>query len=104
MNIIIVGAGKVGYRLAKFLSVEEDNITIIDKRDIAIERITNNLDVMCVKGNCTNFKVLNEAGIKESDLLISVTDSDELNMLCCLAAKNLGVKYRVARVRNPNFD
>ncbi|WP_294351137.1 Trk system potassium transporter TrkA [uncultured Clostridium sp.] len=104
MNIIIVGAGKVGYRLAKFLSVEEDNITIIDKRDIAIERITNNLDVMCVKGNCTNFKVLDEAGIKNSDLLISVTDSDELNMLCCLAAKNLGVKYTVARVRNPNYD
>ena len=104
MNIIIVGAGKVGYTLAKCLSVEDDNITIIDNKDVALERIANNLDVMCIKGNCTNFKVLDEAGIREADLLISVTNSDELNMLSCLAAKKLGVKYTVARVRNPDYD
>lgn len=104
MNIIIVGAGKVGYTLAKYLSVEDDNITIIDNKSQALERITDNLDVMCIKGNCTNVKVLDEAGIKDADLLISVTNSDELNMLSCLAAKKLGVKYTVARVRNPDFD
>ncbi|MCR4943995.1 MAG: Trk system potassium transporter TrkA [Clostridium sp.] len=104
MNIIIVGAGKVGYSLAKYLSGEDDNITIIDNKDLALERIANNLDVMCIKGNCTNFKVLDEAGIREADLLISVTNSDELNMLSCLAAKKLGVKYTVARVRNPDYD
>ncbi|MGL5087652.1 MAG: Trk system potassium transporter TrkA, partial [Clostridium sp.] len=104
MNIIIVGAGKVGYTLAKYLSVEEDNITIIDNNDNALERINNNLDVMCIKGNCTSLKVLNEAGIKEADLLISVTNSDELNMLCSLAGKKLGAKYTVARVRTPDYD
>ena len=104
MNVIIVGAGKVGYTLAQYLSIDGDNITIIDKKDLALEHVNNNLDVMCVKGNATSLKVLEEAGVRESDLLISVTDSDELNMLCSLAAKKLGAKYTVARVRNPSYD
>ena len=104
MNIIIVGAGKVGYTLAKYLSGEMENITIIDNDHEALERINNNLDVMCIKGNCTSLKVLNEAGIKEADLLISVTNSDELNMLCSLAGKKLGAKHTVARVRTPDYD
>lgn len=104
MNIIIVGAGKVGYTIAKYLSLEEDNITIIDNKTSALEHISNNLDVMSVKGNCTSLKVLYEAGIKEADLLISVTNSDELNMLCSLAGKKLGAKHTVARVRNPGYD
>ncbi|MFR2301887.1 MAG: Trk system potassium transporter TrkA, partial [Clostridium paraputrificum] len=104
MNVIIVGAGKVGYTLAQYLSIDGDNITIIDKKDFALEHVNNNLDVMCVKGNATSLKVLEEAGVRESDLLISVTDSDELNMLCSLAAKKLGAKYTVARVRNPSYD
>lgn len=104
MNIIIVGAGKVGYTLAKYLSIDGDNITIIDNKDMALEHINNSLDVMCVKGNCTSLKVLNEAGIRETDLLISVTESDELNMLCSLASKKLGVKHTIARVRTPGYD
>lgn len=104
MNVIIVGAGKVGYTLAQYLSIDGDNITIIDKKDCALEHVNNNLDVMCVKGNATSLKVLEEAGVREADLLISVTDSDELNMLCSLAAKKLGAKYTVARVRNPSYD
>lgn len=104
MNVIIVGAGKVGYTLAKYLSIEGDSITIIDKKDSALEHVSNNLDVMCIKGNATSLKVLEESGVREADLLISVTDSDELNMLCSLASKKLGVKYTVARVRNPSYD
>ena len=104
MNIIIVGAGKVGYTLAQYLSNDGDNITIIDKKDLALEHVNNNLDVMCVKGNATSLKALEEAGVREADLLISVTDSDELNMLCSLASKKLGAKYTVARVRTPGYD
>lgn len=104
MNIIIVGAGKVGYTLAEYLSKDGDNITIIDKKDYALEHVNNNLDVMCVKGNATSLKVLEEAGVREADLLISVTDSDELNMLCSLASKKLGVKSTIARVRTPGYD
>ncbi len=104
MNIIIVGAGKVGFTIAKYLSLEDDNITVIDKSSVALERINNNLDAMCVEGNCTNLKVLLEAGIKKADVVISVTGSDELNMLCSLAAKKLGAKYTISRVRDPGYD
>ena len=104
MKIVIAGGGKVGYTIAKYLSVENSDVVVIDKRDAAIERINNNLDVMCIKGSCTSLKVLMEAGVNESDIFIAVTDSDELNMLCSLAAKKLGSKYTVARVRNPEFD
>lgn len=104
MKIVIAGGGKVGYAIAKYLSVENSDVVVIDKRDVAIERINNNLDVMCIKGSCTSLKVLMEAGVNESDIFIAVTDSDELNMLCSLAAKKLGSKYIVSRVRNPEFD
>ena len=104
MNIIIIGAGKVGQTIARYLSDENDNVTIIDNKVQVLEKINDELDVMCVKGNCTDLRVLSEAGINEADILIAVTNSDELNMLCCLAAKKLGAKYTVARVRTPHYD
>ncbi|GAB6169262.1 Trk system potassium transporter TrkA [Clostridium carnis] len=104
MEIIIIGAGKVGYTLAKYLSSEEDNITIIDKNIEALNHITDKLDVMGIKGNGTSLKILYEAGIKTADVVISVTNSDEVNMLCSLAAKKLGVIYTVARVRTPEYS
>ncbi len=104
MNIIIVGVGKVGCTIAKYLSLEEDNVTVIDKKADALNRINDKLDIMCIKGNCTSLKVLQEAGIEDADLLIAVTDSDELNMLTSLAAKKLGCKYTIARVRDPGYD
>lgn len=104
MKIIIVGVGKVGYTIAKYLSKEEGNVTVIDNNNLALERVNNNLDVMCIKGNCTSLRVLNEAGVKDADLVISLTSSDELNMLCSLAAKKLGAKHTIARVRTPGYD
>ena len=71
MNIIIVGAGKVGYTLAKYLSIDGDNIIVIDNKDVALEHINNNLDVMCIKGNCTSLKVLDEADINTVAVLPS---------------------------------
>lgn len=104
MEVIIIGAGKVGYTLAKFLSNEEDNVTIIDSNIDALNSIIEKLDIMGIKGNGTSLKVLHEAGIKKSDLVISVTGSDEVNMLCSLAAKKLGAKYTIARVRAPQYS
>lgn len=104
MEVIIIGAGKVGYTLAKYLSNEEDNITIIDTNMEALNHITDNLDVMGVRGSGTSLKILHEAGVRNADLVISVTNSDEVNMLCSLAAKKLGVKYTVARVRTPEYS
>ena len=95
MDVIIIGAGKVGYTLAKFLSKEEDNITVIDNNIDALNSIIEKLDIMGIKGNGTSLKILHEAGISKADLVISVTGSDEVNMLCSLAAKKLGAKKQL---------
>lgn len=104
MEVIIIGAGKVGYTLAKYLSDEDDNITIIDNRIDALNAIVEKLDIMGIKGNGTSLNVLHEAGIRKADVVISVTNSDEVNMLCSLAAKKLGAKYTIARVRGPEYS
>ena len=103
MNIIIVGDGKVGYTLAQFLSKDGHDITIIDKNADALARAGETLDVMCVRGNGANVRTLIDAGIETADIIISVTGNDELNMVCCLAAKQLGAKYSIARIRDPEY-
>ena len=103
MNIIIVGDGKVGYTLAQFLSKDGHDITIIDKNADALARAGETLDVMCVRGNGANVRTLIDAGIETADIIISVTGNDELNMVCCLAAKQLGTKYSIARIRDPEY-
>lgn len=103
MNIIIVGSGKVGYTLAQFLSRDGHDITIIDKSDAALQRASETLDVMCIRGNGANVRTLIEAGIDAADVIVAVTGSDELNMVCCLAAKQLGAKYSIARIRDPEY-
>lgn len=103
MNIIIVGDGKVGYTLAQFLSKDGHDITIIDKNAEALNRASETLDVMCVRGNGANVRTLIDAGIESADIIISVTGNDELNMVCCLAAKQLGAKYSIARIRDPEY-
>lgn len=103
MKIIIIGAGKVGYTLAENLTAENNDVTIIDKNVHGIEKIEDNLDVMCIKGNGVSASILLEAGIENADLLIAVTGSDVINMVCCLTAKKLGVYQTVARVRDPEY-
>lgn len=103
MRIIIIGDGKVGYNLAESLSTEGHSIIIIDKNAEKLQEATDNLDVQCVKGNGLSTKVLLEAGVREADLLIAVTNSDEMNMVCCLTAKKLGAKHTIARIRDPEY-
>ena len=103
MNIIIVGDGKVGYALAQYLSKDGHDITIIDRSQQALLKASETLDVMCVRGNGANVKVLMEAGVEDADVIIAVTGNDELNMVCCLAAKQLGAKYSIARIRDPEY-
>lgn len=105
MNIIIVGCGKVGRKLAERLSCEKDNdITVVDLSNNAIEDLINQYDIMGVIGNGANFDTLMEAGIKSADILIAVTGSDELNLLTCLIAKKTGNCQTIARVRNPEYS
>lgn len=104
MYIIIVGCGKVGTTLAEQLLLEGHEITIIDRNANSISTIINSIDVMGVVGNGAIYKVQMEAGIKDADLLIATTNSDELNMLCCLIAKKAGNCSTIARIRNPEYS
>lgn len=102
MKIVIIGAGKVGYFLAENLC-EENDVTIIDKNADALRKAEESLDVLCIKGNGVSANVLLEAGIKQADLLIAVTSTDEINMVCCLTGKKLGAEQTIARVRDPEY-
>lgn len=104
MNIIIVGCGKVGDELAHRLNDEGDNITVIDVDSTKVNDVTSRLDVLGVTGNGATHLVQQEAGIRDADLLIAVTGSDELNLLCCLIAKKEGNCQTIARVRDPQYS
>ena len=98
MNIIVVGAGKVGFALTKYLANEGHSITVIERSAKRVAQLSSSLDVMTI---CQNVDIdsLKLAGAESADLLIAATDSDESNILCCLVARRLGVKNTVARVR-----
>ena len=104
MRIIIVGCGKVGMTITEQLSLEGHDIAVIDSSNSVIRDVTNNIDVIGVVGNGASYSVQKEAGIEETDLLIAVTHSDELNLLCCLIAKKAGNCSTIARVRNPMYN
>lgn len=103
MNIVIAGAGKVGYSLAKQLSMKKHNVTIIDSSEERIDYVTSNLDVMAIVGNGASYEIQQSAGVKHANLLIAATSLDEVNILCCIVAKKLGVPHTIARVRNPEY-
>ena len=84
MKIIIVGCGKVGFTLVEQLNNEGHDITVIDRDGAKLRALTDSLDVIGVEGNGAVYQVQAEAGIQDTDLLIATTNSDELNMLCCL--------------------
>ncbi len=103
MRVIIIGAGKVGYNLALELSKENHDVVIIDNDQGTLNRAEENLDVLCIKGNGVSTHILLEAGINYTDLLIAVTNSDEINMVCCLTGKKLGAPNTIARIRDPEY-
>ncbi|UTY38907.1 Trk system potassium transporter TrkA [Allocoprobacillus halotolerans] len=104
MNIVIIGLGKVGQMLTRYLSNEGHNVVVIDQNNQKVENVVNQDDVLGISGNGANFHVLQEAGVEQADVVISVTTSDELNILSCLLAKQLGAKHIIARVRNPDYS
>ena len=104
MKIIVVGCGKVGAALTAQLSQEGHDIAVIDVNNTVVTDISNNYDVLGLVGNGASHSVQLEAGIEKADLLVAATDSDELNLLCCLIAKKAGGCNTVARVRNPVYN
>lgn len=103
MDIIIVGIGKIGKKLAEVLSDENHNTTVVDINENKVEKTVEMFDVKGVDGSGTHCDVLSEADVKNCDLLISVTTLDENNILTCLIARRMGAKHTIARVRNPEY-
>lgn len=104
MQIIIVGCGKVGRTLADQLQEENTDLTLIDLMPEKLNAITEDIDAMGIVGNGASINTLMEAGIDTADILIAVTASDELNLLCCLIAQKTGHCHTIARVRNPIYS
>ena len=104
LNIIIVGCGKVGMTLIEQLSKEGHDITIIDKNAARVQEMSNLYDIMGLVGNGASYSVQMEAGIENADLIIAVTASDGLNLLCCTVAKQVGDCAAIARVRTPDYS
>lgn len=103
MKIVIIGDGKVGYKLAKQLSEENYDIVMIDSNAKKLKEAMNKLDIFCITGDGVSVEVQREADVSNADLLIACASTDELNMLSCLIARRLGAKHTIARVRNPIY-
>jgi len=103
MKIIIAGAGEVGFHLAKLLSFESQDITLIDNEKANLTYADTHLDIKVVKGNSASLAVLNEAEVSSADLMIAVTSSETTNFTTCVLAKQLGVKSTVARISNTEY-
>ena len=104
MQIVIVGGGKVGTALVRSLSQEDNNICIVDIKPDVVRQLATEYDVMGMVGNGSSYGVLKEAGIETADLLIAVTEHDELNLLCCVIARKASKCQTIARVRNPIYS
>ncbi len=103
MRTVIIGAGEVGFNTARMLSQEGQDVVLIESNEALVERATEQLDALVVHGNGASPRVLAEAGVKRSDLLIAASSSDEVNIIACLAAKAQGVSRTVARIHNPDY-
>ncbi len=105
MKIIIAGDGKVGAALTRQFTSEGHDVTVIDYNSVILDSSVERYDVISVEGNCASMAVLSQAGVKEADLLIAVTNHDEINLLCCTTAHSMNPKlHTIARIRNPEYN
>jgi trk system potassium uptake protein TrkA len=104
MRVIICGAGQVGYHIAAYLSREGNDVTVIDKHPPLVSRVNEELDVNGVIGYASSPETLNAAGAGDADMLIAVTQSDEVNMVACQVGHSLfGIPKKIARVREQSY-
>ncbi|MEM1270717.1 MAG: Trk system potassium transporter TrkA [Bacteroidota bacterium] len=103
MRILVLGAGEVGREVARLLSSEDHDVTVVDQEAEALTFISSRLDVLTVQGNGTSVDVLREAGIEETDMMIAVTSVDEVNIIACMMAARMGVETTIARIRSGDF-
>ncbi|ABI68230.1 Trk system potassium transporter TrkA [Syntrophomonas wolfei] len=103
MKAIIIGAGKVGFSMAEMLSEENHDVVVIEQSPERQQILEDTLDIQVINGSASSFSVLEAAGVREADILLAVTEFDELNMLACMLAKQYGTRVTVARVRNTEY-
>lgn len=104
MKITVIGCGKVGIEITRRLYEEGHDLLVIDKEETKLAKIhENNLDVMAMKGSGSSARILKSQDVRDSDLLVAVTNSDEINMIACMMAKKLGIPKTVARIRDPDY-
>ena len=103
MKVMIVGAGKLGYKLAESMVQEDMDVTVIDNNPLVIDRVNEHLNVLTVLANGIEISILEELNIESYDLLVASTDSDETNTLICSLSKQLGCMKTIARIRNPEY-
>jgi len=104
MNIIICGAGRVGFTIAKLLSEQGHSITIIDQSSEDIQKINDSLDVKAIVGKGTYPSILEKANASEADMIIAVTRNDEINMLICQIAYSIfNIQKKIARIRSQDY-
>lgn len=105
MKILIVGAGEVGFHIASHLARENKDVVIIDKDPAAIRHVSDNIDVQVVNGSGSSPVILEKSGIKEAEILLAVTDSDEINLVACLVANLISpLTKKIARIRHADYD
>lgn len=104
MHILIIGGGKVGETLIDHLSEEGNDITLIDRNPRVVEGLTNSYDIIGFEGTGSNYDTLMEANVHLADMFLSVTESDEINIISALMAKQMGAKFAIARVRSPEYS
>ena len=103
MKIIIAGAGEVGFHLAKLLSFESQDITLIDNKKSCLNIAETQLDIKTIEGNSASISVLKKANVEKADLVVSLTTSETTNFTTCFLAKQLGAKRTIARISNSEF-
>jgi trk system potassium uptake protein len=104
VKVVVVGAGEVGFYFAEWLAAERKEVVVIDKNEHALRQMTDHLDVQILHGSGSNPRVLEEAGVKDADIILAVTDSDEVNMVACLFANLLAPEiHKVALIRNDDY-
>jgi trk system potassium uptake protein TrkA len=101
--VLIVGAGEVGYHLAQRLSEENQDVVLIESDPERADFATQQLDVLTINGNGASLPVLERAGVRGARMLLAVTSQDEVNLISCLAASRMGVRYTIARISNPEY-
>ncbi len=104
MRAIIIGAGEVGFDVARLLSMEQHDVVVVDVDEGALETVRERLDVMTVRGNATSAEVLREAGAERADICVAVTTVDEVNIVACMLADRLGIETTIARVRSDELS